>query len=162
MRKAKSIKHETRLSKEAFAPGGMTVADALRRADASLETMRGPCDATIDASLVKIETGFGPTATGRDGKGFDDLHRLASTIIDASIFAKDCEIDKAARALCQLTNLCKAQGAWDWIAVDLHIDALKLLRSVGATLGQGERDAVLDGLRQVTRKRVGDPDTLVA
>jgi hypothetical protein len=163
MSRVKPIKVDTRLTREAFKPGGITVEDALRRADASLETMRGSCEETIDQSLAEIDCRYGAAAGAmRAGEPFDALHGLASKIIDASIFAKATDIDKAARAMCQLSRLCEARGAWDWEAVEVHIDALKLLRAMGAALGQAKRDAVLDGLRQVTLKRVGDPETLSA
>jgi hypothetical protein len=162
MSKVKKTKVETHLSRVAFTPGGMTVADALKRVDASLETMRAPCDATIDESLTRIEIGYGAGAAGRETKSFDELYRLAAKIVDASIFASETDVDKAARALCQLTDLCRAQNAWDWVAVDLHIDTLRMLRTFGAALGAEERAAVIEGLKQVTRKRVGDPDALPA
>lgn len=160
MSKPKTIKFETRLSKEGFKAGGISVDDALKRADASLETLRGPCETAIDDALAQIESRFGAAAAGRESGRFDDLHRLAANIIDASIFARESGIDKAARALCQLTGLCQARNAWDWVAVDLHINALRLLRAAGPSLGQRERGAMIEGLKQVTRKRVGDPDAL--
>ena len=162
MSKPRTIKFETRLSKEGFKAGGISVDDALKRADASLETLRGPCEAAIDAALVQIETRFGASAADRDTRGFEELHRLSANIIDAAIFARDSGVDKAARALCQLTGLCQARDAWDWLAVDLHVNALRLLRTAGSSLGRGEREAVVEGLKQVTRKRVGDPDAVTA
>lgn len=162
MSEAKKFKVETRLSSHAFRPGGMTVADALRRADAALEVMRGPCVETIDESLAEIEARYGASAAGREAQPFGDLYKLGSKIIDASIFFTGADLDKAARALCQLTALCEAQKAWDWVAIDLHLDALRMLRTFGQSIGARERQDVIKGLHQVTRKRVGDPDTLPA
>jgi hypothetical protein len=158
----KKFKVETRLSTHAFRPGGITVGDALKRADTALEAMRGPCLDSIDAALAEIDARFGPTAAGRADEPYWDLYRLASNIVDASIFFKDADLDKAGRAMCQLVRLCKALDAWDWVAVDLHIDALRMLRTVGPSLSAKERMAVIKGLHQVTRKRVGDPDALPA
>lgn len=162
MSKPKTIKFETRLSKEGFKAGGISVDDALKRADASLESMRGPCEAAIDDALAQIDSRFGAAVAGRESARFDDLHRLAANIIDASIFARESGVDKAARALCELVGLCRARDAWDWVAVDLHINALRVLRAAGPNLGQAERQAMVEGLKQVTRKRVGDPDALPA
>lgn len=162
MSEARKFKVETRLAMHAFRPGGMTVADALRRADAALEVMRNPCIETIDASIAEIEQRYGPAAVGREEQSFADLYSLSSKIIDASVFLPGTDIDKAARALCQLTALCQAQDAWDWIALDLHIDALKMLRANGAALSEQMRSDVITGLNQVTLKRVGDPDSLPA
>ncbi len=162
MSKAKKFKVETRLSKEAFRPGGLTVEEALRRADVSLEVLREPCEAVIDDALRQIEARFGPGASGRADEPFGDLYQFGSRIVDASIFAKTTDIDQAARALCQLTALCEARDAWDWVAVDVHIEALRMLRAGGASISQKERQAILTGLKQVTLKRVGDPDTLSA
>ncbi|MDR3511494.1 MAG: chemotaxis protein CheE [Caulobacteraceae bacterium] len=162
MSEARKFKVETRLSTHAFRPGGMTVADALRRADAALETMRGPCLETIDSAIAEIERRYGAGAAGRADEPFGDLYTLSSRIIDASIFFTGADLDKAARALCQLTALCEAQRAWDWVAIDLHLDALRMLRTVGQAIGERERLDVIKGLNQVTRKRVGDPDALPA
>lgn len=162
MSEARKFKVETRLSQHAFRPGGLTVADALRRADAALEVMRGPCMETIDTTLAEIEARYGAGVAGRETESFSDLYTLSAQIIDASIFMPGADLDKAARALCQLTALCEAQNAWDWLAVDLHLDALRMLRTSGTALGERERLNVIDGLNQVTRKRVGDPDSLPA
>jgi hypothetical protein len=158
MRQAKLIKVETRLAREASQPGGLSVHDALRRADAALQTLAAPCLAEIDAALAQIETQFGPEAARRADEPFSELHELATRIIDSSIFLKQVDLDKAARALCQLVSRCKAQGVWDWVAVDLHIKALGLLRTVGGSIGQSEREAVLEGLKRLTEKRLGDAD----
>lgn len=162
MSEARKFKVETRLAMHAFRPGGMTVADALRRADAALEVMRGPCIETIDGALVEIDQRYGAGAADRANEPFADLYSLSSKIIDASIFLPGTDLDKAARALCQLTALCQAQDAWDWVALDLHIDALKMLRANGAALGEQARADVIKGLNQVTLKRVGDPESLPA
>lgn len=162
MSEARKFKVETRLAMHAFRPGGMTVADALRRADAALEVMRGPCIETIDSSIAEIDQRFGVAAAGRESEPFAELYSLSSKIIDASVFLPGTDLDKAARALCQLTALCEARDAWDWIALDLHLDALKMLRANGAMLSEQARNDVITGLNQVTLKRVGDPDSLPA
>ena len=154
------FKVQTRLSALALHNGGLTVGEALDRAGAALEGLRLPCQETIDVALAEIEARFGAAAAARDQAPFADLDRLASRIVDASIFLREVDLDRAARALCRLTRLCEQRGAWDWVAVELHIDALRLLRTLGPAISAQAREEVLTGLAHVTRKLVGDPETL--
>src|SRR5208282_468897 len=148
MSQPKTMKVATRLVAESRRPGGVTVSEALKRADAALEVLRGPCLASIDESLEEMEARFGPAAE-RSAASFKELYRLASGIVDASIFLSHTDLDKAARALCQLTALCEANATWDWVAVDLHITTLRLLRVTGVSLSAAQRQAVIKGLNQV-------------
>jgi hypothetical protein len=78
-------------------------------------------------------------------------------MLDASLFVTDIDLHEASRALCELTARCEANGVWDWVADDLHIPALRLLRTSGALLTAEQRESVVAGLRKVTPKRLGDP-----
>lgn len=138
-------------------PGGVSAREAIRRSEAGVETLRGPGMATIDARLAEIESRFGPAAASREGESFEDLYSLCTQIIDASIFVRGTGLDDAVRAFCDLVDLCSEIGRWDWPAVDVHIDALRMLRSAGGAMDKAQRDAVISGLIKVTRKRVGDP-----
>ena len=40
-------------------------------------------------------------------------------------------LDDAARAFCDLADICSEVGRWDWPAVDVHIAALHMLRATG-------------------------------
>jgi hypothetical protein len=67
-------------------------------------------------------------------------------------------MDDAARSFCGLVDLSHELDIQAWDAIDVHIETLRLLRAAGAAMSATQRQTILDGLIQVTRKRVGDPN----
>lgn len=133
--------------------GGVMAKDALAAAEAGVETLRESTMAALDEHLGEIERRFGKGNPDRASESFEALYHLASKTIDVSIFVADAGIDKAATSLCGLADSCSEQGAWRWDAVDVHLNAMKLLRQVGAELPAEQRDAMLQGLYQVSHYR---------
>lgn len=133
--------------------GGMMAKDAIAAAEAGVETLRESSMVALDENLAEIERRFGKAAPDRAAEPFEALYHLASKVIDVSLFVADAGIDKAAMSLCGLADSCAETGAWRWDAVDVHLNALKLLRAVGAELPVAQRDAMLQGLYQVSHYR---------
>jgi len=156
--KARKFRVRSRLATLAFQPGGIMANQALKQAEAALEPLRGPGLAAIDAAIGEIDARYGPTAAGRANEPFEDLYRLCASIIDMGLFVPGSGLDDAARSFCGLVDLSHELDLWAWDAIDVHIEALRLLRTVGAAMSEAQRRSILDGLIQVTRKRVGDPD----
>jgi hypothetical protein len=156
----RKFKVRSRLSALAFKSGGITVNQALKQADAAIEPLRESSIALIDAALADIDERFGPAAANRSEASFDDLYLLCSNLIDFSLFLPDSGLDEAARAACDLIDLSSRFGAWDWTAVDVHVGALKVLRTAGSAMSEEQRRSILDGLAKVTHKRVGDRDAV--
>lgn len=148
---------KSRLSRMALEPGGVTVAEGMKRANAALAAMREPSLAAIDGSLAELERRFGPAALQRDRERFADLSALSCKIIDLAMFAT-AEFAEAARSTLELADECAVRGAWDWPTVDVHIGALALLRSQGERLSAEQRRAIVDGLQRVMQRRFGGPD----
>ena len=78
---------------------------------------------------------------------------LAVTVSDVSAFVAGTGLDRAAMSLFGLADNCAEAEAWRWDAVDVHLNALKLLRSVGASLPAAQRDSMLQGLYKVSHFR---------
>ncbi|NQE63534.1 chemotaxis protein CheE [Caulobacter sp. RHG1] len=133
--------------------GGILAQDAIAAAEVGVESLRESSMAALDESLAEIERRFGKSAADRAAEPFEVLYHLASKVIDVSLFVTDAGIDKAAMSLCGLADSCAEAGAWRWDAVDVHLNALKLLRAVGAELPAAQRDAMLQGLYQVSHYR---------
>lgn len=133
--------------------GGILAKDAVAAAEAGVESLREASMAALDESLAEIERRFGKAAENRANESCEALYLLASKVIDVSIFVADAGIDKAAMSLCGLADSCAEAGAWRWDAVDVHLNALKLLRAMGAQLPAEQRDAMLQGLYQVSHYR---------
>ncbi len=144
-----------RLSMLIKASGGKLAKDALTAADAALEPLRAPSLAVLDAALDEIEGRFGrPASAARGAEPYQDLYALALRIIDVSGFLPGSSVDQAAISLCALTDNCAEADAWRWDAVDVHINALRLLRAGGLTPDQ--RRAVIEGLNKVSQRRIDD------
>jgi hypothetical protein len=136
--------------------GGVMAKDALVAAEAGVETLREATMIALDEHLTELEQRFGKAAPDRASQSFEALYHLASKVIDVSIFVSDAGIDKAAMSLCGLADSCSEQGAWRWDAIDVHLNAMKLLRAMGAELPVEQRDAMLQGLYQVSHYRPED------
>lgn len=162
MKPVKMIRPPNRLRAAMAASGGLSAREAIRRSEAAVDTLREPCLAAIDGAIAQIELRFGAAAAGRDGEDFETLYRLSTHIIDSSIVVRNSGLDDAARALCGLADLSGEMGRWDWPAVQVHIEALKMLRAAGEAMTKEQRNAVIEGLMKVTRKRVGDASALMA
>jgi hypothetical protein len=146
---------QSRLSKLALGQGGITVVEALKRATLALEEIRPPCLAMMDDCLQDIDKRFGSAAAGRGEEPLADLYALSSSLIDVAGALPNSGIDQAANALCELVDLSMGAGRTSWVAVDVHIRALHLLRAHGASLSAERRQAVIGGLRDVVAKRFG-------
>lgn len=131
--------------------GGILLSEALANANQVMKDMRKPCLRTIDRLLLEIGQRFGPQAR-RGDEDFQVLYELSARIIDVSAPVADLQIDRAAFSLCELVDRCAAQSSWDWPSIDVHLDALQLLRHAGAQLGGAERKKIFDGLDRVTER----------
>jgi hypothetical protein len=133
--------------------GGILAQDAIIAAEAGVESLREASLAALDETLAEIERRFGKAAEGRDSEPFDALYLLGSRIIDVGQFVSDSGVDKAAVSLCTLADSLAEAGVWRWDAVDVHLNAFKLLRAMGAQLPAAQREAMLEGLYQVSHYR---------
>ena len=133
--------------------GGILAKDAIVAAEAGVETLREASLAALDETIAEIDRRFGKGVEGRESESFEGLYLLSSRIIDVGHFVSDVGIDKAAVSLCSLADSLAEAGAWRWDAVDVHLNALRLLRAMGTELAAAEREAMLEGLYQVSRHR---------
>ena len=156
MKPVRKLRVRSRLSRLAFSGSGIRVREALMNAQAAFEAARAPFLAEVDLCLLKIQSDFGPSAPGREDRDLDALYRLASRIIDVSHGLPGSGIEKAAWALCALTDALDQRGVKDWPAIDVHIQALSLLRGAGGSLPEAAKAAILDGLSKLTLKRTGE------
>lgn len=162
MSAVKRHKVQSRLAAKAFEPGGVSIEEAMKRADLAVDQLRPPCLADLDVALADLDTRFGRSANGRDGEDVRDVYLLSSRIIDTSIGLPGSGIERAARALCEFIDVADDKGLREWESVHVHIDTLKLLRVAGVAMSKEQRDSVLEGLAKVARKRPGDTDVVTA
>lgn len=142
----------SRLSRLALGGKGRSVRECLQNAAVAVGEMREPCLAEIDRCLGILESEFGTGAAGRASRDLDEAYRLTGNIIDAAFALPGWNLDIAGRALCDLVDGFEDAGATDWPAFDVHVQALRLLRTAGDGLSAKDRAVIIDGLKAVGRK----------
>ena len=86
------------------------------------------------------------------------LYDLADEMIGVAAIANLPAVGTAAFSVCELIDAFTERQAWNWDAVAVHLNGLKLLRAMGDQINEAAREQVLDGLRAVVR-RVGSAET---
>jgi hypothetical protein len=139
---------QNRLGKVVWQPGGKTIAQALDDAQANLDELRG---ASLDLLRVKLEEiqALGQRAeTNPKAADVEALYALSGEVLDiAGLFGLP-ELGQAAFSLCELLDRLKSRKAWNWPAVQVHLQGLLILADPEKTPPEG-RASVVEGLRQV-------------
>ena len=130
-----------RLARFVNTPDGLTPAEAVARAEANLEELRPPRLERIDAIQAELG-GRAPAA---------HLYRLAGELAGiAGVFGLRA-LGHAAYSLCELLDRLRLAKAWSAAAVGVHLDGLRLLRSVTGEVTT-DAAAVLAGLDKVVAR----------
>lgn len=138
---------ENKLAHAITTNGGLTIGDALQRAQQAVEDVREECMAALDAKIAEIDA-----ATASAGRAdVERVYRLANEILSEAGAFGLMELSEAGRSLCELTS------NWRDMAIDaepirVHVVAMKSLRRPDVEGNTALRSAVLEGLRQVTAK----------
>ena len=131
-----------RLAKLMSEPGGVTMAQALERADKALEATRGDCLAEIDH---KIEQVVALAAAGLDAKNLAAIRQRAGEIFGEAGAYGLTELSAAAQSLTRLLTAGKGSPA----AIAVHVDAVRALRRPELAGDVQARTEVLHQLRKV-------------
>jgi hypothetical protein len=131
-------------------PGGRTVAEALRGAASRIADLRQP---TQLALLAKIDALGALSRSGRGGSAsaLGEIYREGNEILSLSGAVEAPEIAEAVYSLCELADAFTDAGLANWPAIDVHVDALRILSTEGVEAAA--KAHILTGLRQV-RARV--------
>ncbi|QUD88007.1 chemotaxis protein CheE [Phenylobacterium montanum] len=151
MSEPRFFKVPNRLRKKIAEAGGARVMEHLAAADQNLEDLREPSLAMIDGIIAEMIQTYGK-ANRRGDEDFADLYSLAARIIDVSAPVAELEIDRAAFHMCELVDRCMGLDRWDWPSVDVHLDALVLLRNDEGALPAAARAQIFLGLKKVHDK----------
>lgn len=156
MSNVRTLHVKSRLSTLIKRPGGITVLEAIKRSDAMLALCRDSGVAAIDLAIDEIEALFAVGSAAPSNEERERFYFLSTQIIDVATCLPDSGIEKAAYAFCDLIDLCISLDAWDRQCIEIHINALKLLRQTGAQLSGRERDQMIEGLGKITERRLAD------
>jgi len=137
-----------RLAKLLRTPGGLPVADAIRRAGAGLESLRGECLTELKGVLDSAESCAARGGAQYDRALLDELYTIVATPIGIPSVCGLASVDTALISLSDLLDYLKGQERWDANAVAVH-------------LAQAGTQAILAGLRKVSQ-RYARPETPTA
>jgi hypothetical protein len=152
-RRTQVFEVENRLAKVVRAPGGRTVDQAVKAAETRIEAVR---EVSLASLIEKAETMAQIAAAGRRGeqaKPFDAIYDISNAIYGLAGAFGLTALAEACFSLCDLADGFRGGEEANWAAIDVHVDGVRLLASLGARVGKADAESILDGLRRV-RARV--------
>jgi hypothetical protein len=152
MSQVKKSRMKPRLGQLMAQKGGMYVAEALKRADAALETLREPSLNGIDDYLAALDALL---ATGLDEATLvERLYARAGDIVSLSGAERNQAVQIAARSLCDLLDEADGLTPSALAGVKVHIASIKLLHR--APDNPALQKPILQGLASVLEKQRGE------
>ena len=95
-------------------------------------------------------------AAGRkanDTKALDGIYDISNAIFGLAGSFGLKALAEAAFSLCDLADNFRGGDPANWPAIDVHVDGIRLLATLGDKAGEAGADSILEGLRRV-RARV--------
>lgn len=149
MSEVKKSRMKPRLGQLMAQKGGMYVAEALKRADVALETLREPSLTGIDDYLVALEALL--AADIDQAALIEGLYARASDIVSLSGAERNDAVQVAARSLCDLLDESRHLTPTLLAGVKVHIASIKLLHRVDSD--PATHGVILQGLAAVLEKQ---------
>ena len=137
---------ENRFAKLARQPGGLSLTEALSRAQANLDSIRDESAAYVDARLGEIDAALGGDGSRVEDEALRRAYGLANDVVGVAGACGLGPVGEAAYSLCGLLDLFLQGQGWDRRAVAVHLVAFHLLRRED---DPAMTAAVLAGLRTV-------------
>jgi hypothetical protein len=132
--------------------GGIYVAEALKRAEATLEVLREPSLLGIDDYIASLDTLL---ACGlEDAMKQERLYARATDIVSLSGAERNDAVQIAARSLCDLLDEADGLSPTVLAGVKVHISSIKLLHR--ADSDPATHGIILQGLAAVLEKQRGE------
>ncbi len=156
MSEARVFKIENRLAKVVSLPGGKTVAEALRGADARLESVRDDCLASLAEKGAKLQNLADLAKAGRPDEAVTGIYRVANDVYSVASAFQMTELAEAAYGLCDLADDSRPRESINWPAIGVHIDGVRLLATLDGSQDPTTRAAIVEGLRAVAARFARD------
>ncbi|TCS13171.1 hypothetical protein [Caulobacter sp. BK020] len=131
--------------------GGMYVAEALKRADATLETLREPSLTGIDELIVALDALLVAEVGAEPAARIEGLYQLAANIIGLCGAERNVAVQVAARSLCELLDEADGLAPSTLAGIKVHVASIKLLHR--APDNPALQGPILQGLASVLEKR---------
>ncbi|MBU2269826.1 MAG: chemotaxis protein CheE [Alphaproteobacteria bacterium] len=144
MRKAGT--HSTLASKMSR-PGGRTLEEAVKAAEAGLDSHREEGMRSLAVILGQLEAVCAAREEGAEAR----VYELASAFADMAGFFDTGPLYAAAFSLCETSDRMIAGVCWRWPAVEVHVHALRLILAAGCQPTEESR-LLLGGLASVVAR----------
>jgi len=152
MSEVKKSRMKPRLGQLMSQKGGMYVAEALKRADATLETLREPSLTGIDDYIAAMDALL---ISGQDeATVIERLYAKAGDIISLSGAERNQAVEIAARSLCDLLDEASGLTPSVVAGIKVYIASIKLLHR--APDNPELQQPILQGLASVLEKQRGE------
>jgi hypothetical protein len=148
----------TGLNRRARTDGGLTQADAVKAVEARLDTIKTDVLASLDTLIEEMFTEK-PALAADIGAACGRLYALSSQVVGVAGPFCPPEVPGAAVSLCELIENMGASGKWSAGSVIVHLDSLKLLRSMPDDEEKAARQKIFNGLRRIASQ--ADPKAAV-
>ena len=156
MTDARVFKIENRLAKVVSLPGGKTVAEALRGADARIESVRDDCLASLADKGARLQRLAELAKAGSPEEAIAGIYSVANDVFSIAGAFQMTELAEAAYGLCDLADDSRPAETINWPAIGVHIDGVRLLATVDGSQDPTTRAAIADGLRAVAARFARD------
>lgn len=152
MSEVRVIKVRTALSRQLSRPGGRSLAEAERLADAALQTHRTDAFAELGRLSRELEA----ACEARTAEDRARVYALAASLVDLAGFFDTGPFYDAAYSLCDLADRTRDGPLWSWDAIQVHVRTLRLLLAAGLGSPSPDAAALVSGLRRVAASVLGD------
>jgi hypothetical protein len=152
MSEVKKSRMKPRLGQLMSQKGGMYVAEALKRADATLETLREPSLSGIDDYITALDNLL--IAEIDNALRIEKLYARAGDIVSLSGAERNDAVQLAARSLCDLLDEASELTPTVLAGVKVHVASIKLLHR--ADSDPATHGVILQGLASLLEKQRGE------
>lgn len=132
-------------------PGGVGMEEAVRAADENLRAIRGQLRAEVEAAVERMRALGRGLEDGACPAALEELYRLANCVVGLAGASGLPALGRVCYSLCELVDRLQGARTWNWPAVRVHMDSLRLLRP-GAEGSEAEQEAVVAALRRVVAR----------
>jgi hypothetical protein len=150
MSDVRKLQIKSKISQVVLDGTGIRAGDAIAEAEDNVAFLTDSHLIYIDEYLEQITSGFGREGR-KDTCSLEPLYLLCTRILDVAGALPESGLTEATRSLCDLIDLTSNRNP-DWPSVDVHLDAMRLLRTHGTSFNAAQRASVLVGLSDVNRR----------
>ena len=138
------------LAKMVNQPGGMLVEDAVRKAETNLDTIKPVLAEEVEKNLAALLEALDSAVTRPDKPVLDEAYLRSNQVAGMAGLSGLAPLGQAAFSLCELLDKLGVAGRWNAEAVDVHLNAMRLLRRMPEADKQTAH--ILQGLREVVAR----------